>query len=880
MTLRRLAVLLCLLSAAPAALAAEDADPLAGATAYQAGDFIGSADDLNAFVGEIMNARWQTDRSARVEGLVLTRDAGKCTLDGWIFLKDDVRGVVSQAQFFGKGRFELEPPIPMEKQQVRRFLGADAIDAAFKSASFTFTGVEDQKLFTRLDFQPDQATAAIAGNEDAKKWIEEVKKYWERGGPREDEAERIRYRQYFTALNLYERLLYPHREGTLEANLELDLGDARNKGRVQLVSLGFSYNPDDVEGVQVVGYWDHGRGRVRSLITRFANSGLYDEWGYAATSKALETRELAQFDLKHLDLRLELDPASTIDSHVRATADVEMVMDGAKAVAFYITPFLKTTAARLDGEAVGFVQPAIPERPWLHSPAIALLLPRPYRKGEVARVELELEGAILKGIDGGFTWAVLAEDDWFPRAYTGGFNKVSSTLDTTIITPPKFNAVSNGVVTKCRDEDLSPNRECWRYVTLQPIDFPFFNVGRNVKIDEGRAPDGTEIAVYTNMEGKQEFSFYDDNLSLQKRSYNLSKMGAGIRDKAIAAFTIYGEWFGPYPYGRFVATPHPKSHGRGSAGVLLLWSQAFLSPTARDEMASVGWRQPAERWFEFFVSHETAHQWWGNVAGIRGDRDQWFSEGFANYGAILYMEAIDQAKGRGRQWTMEELKDWHDFLTRDDGFVNTLAPLCLGNRVDSAENRDGYRDVRQPYMYGKGGFVLHMLRTVARALKQDPHAGDELFKTALRSFIKEQFLKHPSNMDMQLSFSRSYGFDLRWFFDQWVYGTGIPKVDFSYEIAKGADGQTLLRGRLKQRDTDFKFPIAVTLRYGKGKKKGGEEDPYFYTWAQQADQLFEVPLPSPPDEVAVNEELGVLAVVRTVPWQQAAAPPGGERAGQ
>jgi aminopeptidase N len=180
-------------------------------------------------------------------------------------------------------------------------------------------------------------------------------------------------------------------------------------------------------------------------------------------------------------------------------------------------------------------------------------------------------------------------------------------------------------------------------------------------------------------------------------------------------------------------------------------------------------------------------------------------------------------------------------------------------------------------MYNKGGFVLHMLRTIARALKQDPQAGDELFKTALQDFISEQFLDHPSNLDMQLSFGRTYGFDLRWFFEQWVYGTGIPKVEFSHEIAQGADGQLLLRGRLRQRDTDFKFPVAITLHYGRGKDA---QAPYFYTWAQQADQLFEVPLPSRPDSVTVNDDLGLLAVIETVPWQRAAGERGTEHAGQ
>ena len=37
-----------------------------------------------------------------------------------------------------------------------------------------------------------------------------------------------------------------------------------------------------------------------------------------------------------------------------------------------------------------------------------------------------------------------------------------------------------------------------------------------------------------------------------------------------------------------------------------------------------------------FISHEGAHQWWGNIVGWRSYRDQWMSEGFAEYSGILY----------------------------------------------------------------------------------------------------------------------------------------------------------------------------------------------------------------------------------------------------
>ena len=45
------------------------------------------------------------------------------------------------------------------------------------------------------------------------------------------------------------------------------------------------------------------------------------------------------------------------------------------------------------------------------------------------------------------------------------------------------------------------------------------------------------------------------------------------------------------------------------------------------------------------MSHETAHQWWGNIVAWRSYRDQWLSEGFAEYSGVLYT-AIRAKSGR------------------------------------------------------------------------------------------------------------------------------------------------------------------------------------------------------------------------------------------
>ena len=42
-------------------------------------------------------------------------------------------------------------------------------------------------------------------------------------------------------------------------------------------------------------------------------------------------------------------------------------------------------------------------------------------------------------------------------------------------------------------------------------------------------------------------------------------------------------------------------------------------------------------------AHETAHQWWGDLITWNSYRDQWFSEGLANYCALMMLQDKDPA---------------------------------------------------------------------------------------------------------------------------------------------------------------------------------------------------------------------------------------------
>ena len=85
-------VLLTLLASASRAPAEEAIET---ASSVRAEDFVGSIADLQALAEEALKAKWLLTKAAKVEGLTLTKDVGKVTLDGYVFLREPVRGLTT-----------------------------------------------------------------------------------------------------------------------------------------------------------------------------------------------------------------------------------------------------------------------------------------------------------------------------------------------------------------------------------------------------------------------------------------------------------------------------------------------------------------------------------------------------------------------------------------------------------------------------------------------------------------------------------------------------------------------------------------------------------------------------------------------------------------
>src|SRR5262249_35713586 len=104
--------------------------------------------------------------------------------------------------------------------------------------------------------------------------------------------------------------------------------------------------------------------------------------------------------------------------------------------------------------------------------------------------------------------------------------------------------------------------------------------------------------------------------------------------------------------------------------------------------------------------------------------------------------------------------------------------------------------------YQKGGFVLHMLRTML---------GDSAFFRGLRSY--QQKYQHGTALtdDLRRQLEAAGKTDLKWFFDTWLTRPGFPELTTSWTW-DAATKRVSLDVTQASRFGSFRFPLVVEIQ--------------------------------------------------------------------
>lgn len=199
-----------------------------------------------------------------------------------------------------------------------------------------------------------------------------------------------------------------------------------------------------------------------------------------------------------------------------------------------------------------------------------------------------------------------------------------------------------------------------------------------------------------------------------------------------------------------------------------------------------------ENIWEDVIAHEAFHHWFGNIVTTESWSNLTVNESFANYSEYLWNEYK-----YGKDYADYGLKKALDSYFRDPQLVS---------RDLVRFNYHSREDMFDAVSYNKGGGILHMLRN---------YLGDEAFFGGLNLYLKQNEYGTGEAHQVRLALEKVSGKDLNWFFNQWFFGKGHPKVGYTttYEPVKK---QIIISLSQQQIGDYFEFPLAIDI-YENGK---------------------------------------------------------------
>ncbi len=755
--------------------------------------------------------------SASVSNLVLKRDRGEMTFTtGTFYFEAPVAGKVRSAVFLGQGSFRAEvPPSAFEKEHVQRMLNADVVESDFRTAVLRFT----------------DDTFAIIGQGAAP-------------GTASPEAQRLAQE--------FEPRMLKETGANVSARLAISILNSEQPGFfVAQFDKGrrdrFTFLLDPQGRIPTANFTINGGEKGLIFAYRSSLGGGNDVWmafyteadyargrvDYSDTHDIVETTHYEMLvDLRDpgdrlgLQAKMKLKPRA---SHVRAIP-FALGEDLPEFESMRLKKNMRLKSAVIDA---GTPLEAVQED-W--EGGLTVFLPAARKAGEEFSITIEAEGDFLvesgdyARIAGGRMVSVSGcyypwiNGEWYPRH---GY-LARSTFDVSYQHKKRLRVAGAGV--RVQEEMLGDNDDV--AITRWKMDDP--------------------VALVTFALGpfeRHEEVVKERDLAVPVEFHSLSGGAMPIKEDFIVAemmnsLNYFSALFGKYPYPRLSAVFHPFGFGQGFATLLLI-------PNS----------DRASKYTYSFIAHETAHQWWGNIVAWRSYRDQWLSEGFAEYSGVLYTGLRDKPKA-ARELLDEMRRSLKEPPRTDTGIASgklaDVGPIILGHRLSTRETLGAY----QTLIYNKGGLVLRMLHF----LFTDPASGKgDAFFNMMKDFVKrneggwattEGFIQVANEHFVRTPIAQKYKLqDLNWFFRQWVYQAHLPSYRLEYSVQGQPDGGVMVTGAVLQENApaDWFMPLPLVFEFDKNQRASGTIHAY------GPKTPFQIKLPMKPKKVELDPALWIIS---------------------
>ena len=233
---------------------------------------------------------------------------------------------------------------------------------------------------------------------------------------------------------------------------------------------------------------------------------------------------------------------------------------------------------------------------------------------------------------------------------------------------------------------------------------------------------------------------------------------------------------------------------------------------------------------EDVISHELFHQWFGDLVTAKSWSNITLNESFATYGEYLWNE---YTYGKDNA---------------DAGLANDMERyISESRRKTESIVRYYYNDADDLFdrhNYQKGGCVIHMLRNLV---------GDSAFFQSLHNYLVKNQYKNAEVAQLRMAFEETTGMDLNWFFDEWYFKAGHPKLNIKYVFNEKNNDEMV---SIEQTQTEpalqvFSFPLKIDL-YANGAIRN------YKVFVNQRKQTFHLYTDAKPELVNVDADKTLL----------------------
>ncbi|MGZ3938055.1 MAG: M1 family aminopeptidase [Flavisolibacter sp.] len=329
-----------------------------------------------------------------------------------------------------------------------------------------------------------------------------------------------------------------------------------------------------------------------------------------------------------------------------------------------------------------------------------------------------------------------------------------ATFEFTVTAPSKYKIISNGKLIE--DYSLSNGMKLvhWKEATPLPTKVMVIGVAKFAVKTFADSPPNVPVSAWV---------YQQDSAK-------------GFHDYAPAPGIVkfFSNYIGPFPYEKLANVQSKTIFGGMENASAIFYFEGSVTGNGG---------------VEDLLTHEIAHQWFGDMASEKSFTHLWLSEGFATYLTDVYWQ---QKFGEEafRKRLQKERDQVIQFVKMNDHPV-----------VDSLSS---YMDLLNANSYQKGAWVLHMLRN---------EVGDSTFHKIIRSYYQQFKGGNANTRDFESVAERVSGQNLKCFFDQWLYQPGIPKFTVEWK----GDGNKIMLHLEQTTSTVFQFPLEVGVVSSNGK---------------------------------------------------------------